>query len=74
MSENASLSRFFGGLKFGFGGGFMLLPLIVLFLLFCLGDDLLEFLDTVSKAKPDSNVTVLCSRWLLLLIEYKTKE
>ena len=29
MSENASLSRFFGGLKFGFGGGFMLLPLIV---------------------------------------------
>ena len=44
MSVNASLSRFVGCLKFIFGVGVMLLPLIVLFLLFCLGDDLLEFL------------------------------
>ena len=41
MSENTNLSRFFGG--FNFGGGFIL-PLIVIFLLFCLGADLLEFL------------------------------
>ena len=43
MSENANLSRFFGGFNFG-GGGVFILPLIVIFLLFCLGDDLLEFL------------------------------
>ena len=41
MSENTNLSRFFGG--FEFGGGW-LLPIIVIFLIFCLGDDLLEFL------------------------------
>lgn len=41
MSNNASLTRFFGG--FDFDGGFIL-PLIVIFILFMLGDDFLEFL------------------------------
>ena len=42
MSENTNLSRLFGGLNCGFDG--FLLPLIVIFLIFMLGDDLLEFI------------------------------
>lgn len=42
MSENTTLSRIFGGCNCGFDG--FLLPLIVIFLIFMLGDDLLEFI------------------------------
>ena len=41
MSENTNLSRFFG--SFNFGGGW-LLPLIVIFFIFMVGEDLLEFI------------------------------
>ena len=41
MSENTNLSRFFGG--FNCGGGW-LLPLIVIFFIFMVGEDLLEFI------------------------------
>ena len=44
MSKNSSLSRFFGGFNCGCDGELLILPLIVIFLLFCIGDDLLEFL------------------------------
>lgn len=43
MSENTNLSRFFGGFDFGCFGGW-LLPLIVIFFIFMIGDDFLEFL------------------------------
>lgn len=44
MLENTKLSRLFGGCSnFGFGGGYIL-PLIVILLLFSLGDDLFDFL------------------------------
>lgn len=43
MTENTNFSRFFGGFNCGCCGGF-LLPLIVIFLIFMVGDDLLEFL------------------------------
>ena len=42
MSENTTLSRLFGGFNCGCEG--FLLPLIVIFLIFMLGDDLLEFI------------------------------
>lgn len=44
MLENTKLSRLFGGCSnFEFGGGYIL-PLIVILLLFSLGDDLFDFL------------------------------
>ncbi|MCC3867763.1 MULTISPECIES: hypothetical protein [Terrisporobacter] len=43
MSENTNLSRFFGGFDCGCFGGW-LLPIIVIFLIFMVGDDLLEFI------------------------------
>lgn len=43
MSENANLSRLFGGFDFDCFGGW-LLPLVVIFFIFMVGDDLLDFL------------------------------
>ncbi|WP_297134404.1 hypothetical protein [Terrisporobacter sp.] len=42
MSNEVNYSRFFGGSGFNFGG--WLLPLLVIFILFSFGDDLLEFI------------------------------
>lgn len=42
MSKELSYSRFFGG--FNFGGMGMLIPLAVIFVIFCFGEDLMEFL------------------------------
>ena len=41
MSENTNLSIFFGGFNFGAG---WILPIIVIFFIFMLGDDFLEFI------------------------------
>lgn len=42
MSNNASLSRLFGGFDFDCGG--FLLPLILIFILFQFGEDIIEFI------------------------------
>lgn len=44
MSNNASLSRLFGGFDFGCGSGGFLLPLILIFILFQFGEDIIEFI------------------------------